>query len=182
MRIAFWRTYESDWPSSGWSFTRIRRAGSSLAGSPKRTGNVEEKGKPETFDFLGFQHVSGKNQAGRFTVRRTTIRKRMRAKLRELKQELRRRMHDPVPKLLDNNPTIRLKDDVYLPSSSSHLFRELRLPVSSSFPVSEETENADHEEHDSDRTKSNHHDAEHGFSVGSLLPLHHLSHQKSVRD
>ena len=30
-------------------------------------------------------------------MRRTTIRKRMRAKLRELKQELRRRMHDPVP-------------------------------------------------------------------------------------
>jgi len=55
------------------------------------------EGKPETFDFLGFQHISGKNSLGRFTVRRTTIRKRMRAKLRELKQELRRRMHDPVP-------------------------------------------------------------------------------------
>ena len=54
------------------------------------------EGKPETFDFLGFQHISGKNSLGRFTVRRTTIRKRMRAKLRELKQELRRRMHDPV--------------------------------------------------------------------------------------
>jgi len=35
--------------------------------------------KPETFDFLGFQHISGKNGIGRFTVRRTTIRKRMRA-------------------------------------------------------------------------------------------------------
>jgi len=34
---------------------------------------------------------------GRFTVRRTTIRKRMRAKLQELKQALRKRMHDPVP-------------------------------------------------------------------------------------
>jgi RNA-directed DNA polymerase len=30
-------------------------------------------------------------------VRRTTIRKRMRAKLRQIKQELHRRMHDPVP-------------------------------------------------------------------------------------
>jgi RNA-directed DNA polymerase len=30
-------------------------------------------------------------------VRRTTIRKRMRAKLREIKQQLRERMHDPVP-------------------------------------------------------------------------------------
>ncbi len=30
-------------------------------------------------------------------VRRTTIRKRMRAKLRQVKQQLRERMHDPVP-------------------------------------------------------------------------------------
>jgi RNA-directed DNA polymerase len=54
------------------------------------------EGKPETFDFLGFKHISGKNRLGRFTVRRTTIRKRMRSKLRSLKQELHRRMHDPV--------------------------------------------------------------------------------------
>src|SRR5271167_2931409 len=55
------------------------------------------EGKPETFDFLGFTHISGKNGLGRFMVRRTTIRKRMRAKLREVKQQLRARMHDPVP-------------------------------------------------------------------------------------
>ena len=54
------------------------------------------EGKPETFDFLGFTHISGKNSLGRFTVRRKTIRKRMRAKLRQLKQELQRRMHDPI--------------------------------------------------------------------------------------
>ncbi len=54
------------------------------------------KDKPETFDFLGFTHISGKNRLGRFTVRRKTIRKRMRAKLREIKQQLRERMHDPV--------------------------------------------------------------------------------------
>jgi RNA-directed DNA polymerase len=52
--------------------------------------------KPETFDFLGLTHISGKNRLGRFTVRRKTIRKRMRAKLREIKQQLRVRMHDPV--------------------------------------------------------------------------------------
>jgi group II intron reverse transcriptase/maturase len=52
--------------------------------------------KPETFDFLGLTHISGKNRLGRFTVRRKTIRKRMRAKLREIKQQLRERMHDPV--------------------------------------------------------------------------------------
>ena len=46
------------------------------------------EGKPETFDFLGFTHISGKNRLGRFTVRRKTIQKRMRAKLREIKQRL----------------------------------------------------------------------------------------------
>jgi hypothetical protein len=32
-------------------------------------------------------------------VRRQTIRKRLQAKLREVKTELRRRMHDPIPKV-----------------------------------------------------------------------------------
>src|ERR1017187_9268214 len=54
------------------------------------------EGKPETFDFLGFTHISGKNRLGRFTVKRKTIRKRMGAKLREIKQQLRERMHDPM--------------------------------------------------------------------------------------
>jgi RNA-directed DNA polymerase len=53
--------------------------------------------KPETFDFLGFTHISGRNRLGWFSVRRMTIRKRMRAKLRQIKQQLRTRMHDPVP-------------------------------------------------------------------------------------
>jgi RNA-directed DNA polymerase len=54
------------------------------------------EGKPETFDFLGFTHISGKDRNGNFTVKRRTIRKRMRAKLREIKQQLYQRMHDPV--------------------------------------------------------------------------------------
>jgi group II intron reverse transcriptase/maturase len=55
------------------------------------------EGKPETFDFLGFTHISGKNGKGLYTVRRMTIRKRMRKKLQEIKQQLRKRMHDAVP-------------------------------------------------------------------------------------
>ena len=55
------------------------------------------EGKPETFDFLGFTHLSGKNGLGRFTVRRTTIRKRMRGKLRQIGRQLRMRLQDPVP-------------------------------------------------------------------------------------
>src|SRR5712691_3936080 len=54
------------------------------------------EGKPETFDFLGFTHISGKNGRGWFTVKRRTIRRRMRGKLREIKRQLRERMHDPV--------------------------------------------------------------------------------------
>lgn len=57
------------------------------------------KGKPETFDFLGFTHQCGKSKRGRFMVRRRTIRKRKRAKLKQIKKELRRRMHDPVPEV-----------------------------------------------------------------------------------
>jgi group II intron reverse transcriptase/maturase len=54
------------------------------------------EGKPETFDFLGFTHISGKNRRGYFTVKRRTIRKRLRAKLQAIKQQLQRRRHDPV--------------------------------------------------------------------------------------
>ncbi len=54
-------------------------------------------GKPETFDFLGFTHICAKTRRGRFTLKRVTISKRMRAKLRELKLELMRRRHLPIP-------------------------------------------------------------------------------------
>ncbi len=54
------------------------------------------EGKPETFDFLGFTHISGKYRSGTFIVRRRTIAKRLRSKLREIKQRLRRRRHEPV--------------------------------------------------------------------------------------
>jgi RNA-directed DNA polymerase len=54
-------------------------------------------GKPETFDFLGFTHLCGNARTGRFGLRRSTISKRLRAKLREVKTELYRRRHLPVP-------------------------------------------------------------------------------------
>ena len=57
------------------------------------------QGKPETFDFLGLTHICGKTRKGEFAVRRQTMRKRVRAKLREVKWELRRRLHDPVPEV-----------------------------------------------------------------------------------
>jgi RNA-directed DNA polymerase len=53
--------------------------------------------KPETFDFLGFTHICGKTKDGRFWLRRVTITKRLRAKLKQVKAELRRRRHLPIP-------------------------------------------------------------------------------------
>jgi len=57
------------------------------------------KGKPETFDFLGFTHICGTTKAGKFAVLRKTVAGKMRAKLKEIKQTLRKRMHWPVPKV-----------------------------------------------------------------------------------
>jgi group II intron reverse transcriptase/maturase len=54
-------------------------------------------GKPETFNFLGFTFICGKTRAGRFQIKRKTRADRMRAKLQEIKQEMRRRMHQPIP-------------------------------------------------------------------------------------
>lgn len=56
----------------------------------------EGKRKPETFNFLGFTHYCGVNRNGKFMVRRVTLRKRLTAKLHEVKAELRQRMHQPI--------------------------------------------------------------------------------------
>ena len=58
------------------------------------------EGKPETFDFLGFTHIcSRKRSNGMFTVLRQTMRKRLAAKLVEIKLELRRRLHHSIPEV-----------------------------------------------------------------------------------
>ena len=56
-----------------------------------------ELGKPETFTFLGFTYICGKSRRGAFQLQRKTRRDRMRAKLREIKVQLRKRMHEPIP-------------------------------------------------------------------------------------
>jgi RNA-directed DNA polymerase len=58
------------------------------------------EGKPETFNFLGFTHICGQTwKSGKFFVLRKTIHKRLSAKLRALKEELRRRKHLSVAEL-----------------------------------------------------------------------------------
>jgi RNA-directed DNA polymerase len=76
--------------------TRLIEFGRFAAGTRESRG----KGKPETFNFLGFTHLCGKTRkTGQFVVVRKTIRAKMRAKLQEVKAELRRRMHHPVPEV-----------------------------------------------------------------------------------
>jgi group II intron reverse transcriptase/maturase len=53
-------------------------------------------GRPETFDFLGFTHCCGQTRQGKFVVLRLSSGKRMSAKLRAIREELRKRMHRPV--------------------------------------------------------------------------------------
>jgi group II intron reverse transcriptase/maturase len=73
--------------------TRLIAFGRFAAENRRRRG----LGKPETFDFLGFTHISGRDRHGRFRLRRKTMRQRMQRKLREVKAVLYRRMHAPIP-------------------------------------------------------------------------------------
>ena len=73
--------------------TRLIEFGRLAATNRARRG----AGKPETFNFLGFTHYCSTTRKGKFVVKRQTMRKRMQAKLKVVKQELRRRMHAPIP-------------------------------------------------------------------------------------
>lgn len=73
--------------------TRLIEFGRFAAANREKRGN----GKPETFDFLGFTHSCAKRRSdGSFTVRRKTIAKRLRAKLKEVRQKLRRKSQLPI--------------------------------------------------------------------------------------
>jgi RNA-directed DNA polymerase len=88
---------------------RERMQGFGLELHPEKTGLIQfgrfaiehrrrsGEGKPETFNFPGFTHICGSiHKTGRFTVMRKTIGKRLAAKLKIIKAELRKRMHEPI--------------------------------------------------------------------------------------
>lgn len=54
------------------------------------------EGKPGAFDFLGFTHICAKRRDGGFTIYRKTIAKRLRAKIKEVREALCRNRHKPV--------------------------------------------------------------------------------------
>jgi len=73
--------------------TRLIEFGRFAAHHRSRKG----EGKPESFDFLGFTHSCGLTRTNKkFTVRRQTVAKRMRAKLHEVKLTLHEQRHDPI--------------------------------------------------------------------------------------
>jgi RNA-directed DNA polymerase len=73
--------------------TRLIEFGRHAATDRKRRG----LGKPETFNFLGFTFLCGASRRGKFLNKRKSRRDRMNAKLKEIKGELRQRMHQPIP-------------------------------------------------------------------------------------
>jgi len=73
---------------------KTRRIEFGIYAEPNR--KKKGRGKPDTFDFLGFTHISGRKREGTFVVKRKTVGKRMRAKLEEIKQQLLHRTHDPI--------------------------------------------------------------------------------------
>jgi group II intron reverse transcriptase/maturase len=75
--------------------TRMIRFGRYAAKQREKLG----EGKPETFDFLGFTHFCTRSRRwGSFVIGRKTIKKRLRAKLKAIKVELRKSMHNPIAK------------------------------------------------------------------------------------
>jgi RNA-directed DNA polymerase len=73
--------------------TRLLEFGRHAAAKRRR----RRLGRPETFNFLGFTFICGKSRRGAFQLQRKTRGDRMRAKLREIKEQLRRRRHDAIP-------------------------------------------------------------------------------------
>jgi hypothetical protein len=92
-----------------WEAMRTRLAEFALTLHPEKTRLIEfgrfaaarrarrGLGKPETFSFLGFTFICGQSRRGKFLLKRKTRRDRMRAKLREIKEQMRRRRHQPIP-------------------------------------------------------------------------------------
>ncbi|MFU8855124.1 reverse transcriptase domain-containing protein [Micromonospora sp. SL1-18] len=73
--------------------TRLIEFGRHAVGRRRKRG----LGKPETFDFLGFTHICAVSESGRFWLKRITVSKRMRAKLKMVNEQLKRRRHQPIP-------------------------------------------------------------------------------------
>jgi group II intron reverse transcriptase/maturase len=77
--------------------TRLLRFGKFAAWQHREMG----AGKPETFAFLGFTHICGRSTTGKFLLMRHTVTARLRARIQQVRQELLRRRHRPIPEQVD---------------------------------------------------------------------------------
>jgi group II intron reverse transcriptase/maturase len=75
--------------------TRLIEFGRHAAERRKERGDR----RPETFDFLGFTHICEDSRIGRFRVRRKSARKKLSAKLKQLRADIRRRMHWKISRM-----------------------------------------------------------------------------------
>lgn len=106
--------------------TRLIEFGRFAARDRERHG----AGKPETFDFLGFTHISAKTRSGAFQVLRQTMRKRLRNKLREIKAELAQRMHHPIPEVGNwLSSVLRGHANYYAVPNNSRALRSIRNQI-----------------------------------------------------
>ena len=71
--------------------TRLIRFGRYACKDCRRDG----RSRPETFDFLGFTHIATQSRVGRFMLSRRTSRKKRAARMNELREEMRKRRHEP---------------------------------------------------------------------------------------
>ena len=62
----------------------------------RRDSALDGRERPETFDFLGFTHICALDPQGRYRLLRRTSKKKRKAKLAELREEMRRRRHHPI--------------------------------------------------------------------------------------
>jgi group II intron reverse transcriptase/maturase len=95
----FWKEFQDRLAKLGLELhpekTRLLEFGRFAAVTRRKRG---EK-KPETFTFLGFTHQCGTSRRGHFEIWRRTANKRMVAKLKQIKQTLRCRMHEPLDQI-----------------------------------------------------------------------------------
>jgi hypothetical protein len=72
--------------------TRLLESGRYAAERRRRQG----KDRPETFAYLGLIHISGKSRNGAFQLKRKSRKDRLRAKLKQVREQMRRRMHESI--------------------------------------------------------------------------------------
>ncbi len=91
---SMWRELETEPGTCPWSLGWDNRPGNRRKHEGPRTYRQEKP--PRQFPTL-LTHMCGKTRTGRFWLKRKTISKRMRAKLAEVKDQLKRRRHQPIP-------------------------------------------------------------------------------------